>query len=82
VETPVLNRFWEKFSSEYPPRTKDGSRLKVKYIVQKGVRPPAFVLFGHGRAQLLPAYEKFLTDVFRREFNFTGTPLRFHLRKS
>jgi len=82
LETAILNRFWEKFSREYPPRTKDGATLKVKYIVQKGVRPPAFVLFGHSQAPLLPAYEKFLMDVFRREFGFTGTPLRFFLRKS
>ncbi len=82
VETSLLNRFWEKFSREHPPKTRDGSTLKVKYMVQKGVRPPTFVLFGHSRAPLLPAYEKFLTDVFRREFGFTGTPLRFYLRRS
>lgn len=82
VETPVLNRFWEKFSREHPPKTKDGSTLKVKYIVQKGIRPPAFVLFGHSRGPLLPAYEKFLSDTFRRQFGFVGTPLRFYLRKS
>jgi len=82
LETPLLNRFWERFSREYPPKTRDGSTLKVKYIVQKGVRPPAFVLFGHSRAPLLPAYEKFLADTFRRQFGFVGTPLRFYLRKS
>ncbi|MDI6698569.1 MAG: ribosome biogenesis GTPase Der [Candidatus Saccharicenans sp.] len=82
VETSVLNRFWERFSREHPPKTRDGSTLKVKYIVQKGVRPPTFALFGHSRAPLLPAYEKFLTDAFRREFGFVGTPLRFYLRKS
>ncbi|MBC7362742.1 MAG: ribosome biogenesis GTPase Der [Candidatus Aminicenantes bacterium] len=82
IETSVLNKFWEKFSRDYPPKTKDGSALKVKYIVQKGVRPPSFVLFGHSRAQLLPSYEKFLADVFREQFGFIGTPIRFSLRKS
>jgi len=82
VETSALNRFWEKFSQEYPPKTKDGSTLKIKYLVQKGVRPPTFVFFGHSRSSLLPSYEKFLADVFREQFGFTGTPIRFQLRKS
>lgn len=82
LDTSDLNRFWEKFSRDYPPRTRDGSTLKVKYIVQKGVRPPAFVLFGHSLAPLLPAYEKFLADAFRKEFGLLGTPIKFILRKS
>lgn len=82
VDTSTLNRFWGKFSREYPPKTKDGSVLKVKYIMQKGVRPPSFVLFGHSRTPLLPSYEKFLADVFCQQFGFVGTPIRFFLRKS
>lgn len=82
VETSALNRFWEKFSGEYPPKTRDGSTLKIKYVVQKGVRPPTFVFFGHSRSPLLPSYEKFLADVFREQFGFIGTPIRFQLRKS
>ncbi|MGB9836411.1 MAG: ribosome biogenesis GTPase Der [Candidatus Saccharicenans sp.] len=82
VETSALNRFWEKFSREYPPKTRDGSTLKIKYVVQKGVRPPTFVFFGHSRSPLLPSYEKFLADVFREQFGFIGTPIRFQLRKS
>jgi len=82
VETPVLNKFWEKFSKEYPPRAKDGSSLSVKYLVQRAIRPPLFVLFSHRSVPLLPSYEKFLADVFRKQFGFTGTPIRFFLRKS
>jgi GTP-binding protein len=82
VDTSALNRFWEKFSREYTPRTRDGSILKVKYIVQKSVRPPRFVLFGHSQAQLLPSYEKFLADAFRQQFGLIGTPIRFIVRKS
>lgn len=82
VETPVLNKFWQKFSQEYTPKMKDGSILKVKYIVQKGIRPPWFVLFGHSRGPLLLSYEKFLADVFRKQFGFIGTPIKFSLKKS
>jgi|YNPBryunderm2012_1023409.scaffolds.fasta_scaffold00005_45 GTP-binding protein len=82
IETSLLNRFWEKFSREYPPKARNGSVLKIKYLVQRSVRPPTFILFGHERAQLLPAYEKFLASVFREQFGFFGTPLRFNIRKS
>lgn len=81
IETRVLNQFWEKFSRIYPPRGLDGSPLKIKYLVQRGIRPPVFILFGHSASKLQPAYEKFLADAFRKNFRFTGTPVIFRVRR-
>jgi GTP-binding protein len=81
IETRLLNQFWEKFSRQYPPRGRDGSPLKIKYLVQKGVRPPVFILFGHSQSQLSPAYEKFLADSFRKNFKLNGTPVVFKVRR-
>ncbi|MDI6845994.1 MAG: ribosome biogenesis GTPase Der [Candidatus Saccharicenans sp.] len=81
ASTSELNKFWEKFSRDYPPKTRDGLQLKIKYVVQRTVRPPTFIFFGHRSAVLEPAYEKFLEDAFRRYFGFVGTPVRFIIKK-
>jgi predicted GTPase len=50
--------------------------------VQKGILPPAFILFTHSQASLDSAYEKFFLKKLYEEFGFLGTPLRLTLRKS
>jgi GTP-binding protein len=62
--------------------TKTKRRLKVKYMIQKGIRPPTFVLFTHSPAALLPAYEKYFLQTLRERFDLWGTPLKLVLRKS
>jgi predicted GTPase len=51
-------------------------------MTQQGVAPPTFVLFGHSRTTLSPAYEKSLAGLLRQEYDFWGTPIRIFLRKS
>jgi len=82
IETARMNEFLEWINEEHPPRSRDGSKIKVKYMTQQGVAPPTFVLFGHSRASLLPAYEKSLIGLLREKYDFWGTPIRVFLRKS
>ncbi len=81
VETHELNAFLERTLAAHPPLTKDGRRVKVKYMVQGGVRPPLFILFGHSGSRLAPAYESHFLNLLRREFGFRGTPLRLMFRR-
>jgi GTP-binding protein len=82
VPTPRLNEFLAWTNAVRPPLTKTKRRLKVKYMTQKGVRPPTFILFTHSPAALLPAYEKYFLQALRERFGLWGTPLRLVLRKS
>jgi GTP-binding protein len=82
VETPRLNEFLAWINATHPPLTKTKRRLKIKYMTQKGIRPPTFVLFSHAPAALLPAYEKFFLQALRERFDLRGTPLRLKLRRS
>jgi GTP-binding protein len=82
VETPRLNEFLAWINATRPPLTKTKRRLKVKYMTQKGIRPPTFVLFTHRPAALLPAYEKYFVQALRERFGLRSTPLRLVLRKS
>ncbi len=82
VETPRLNEFLAWINATRPPLTKTKRRLKIKYMIQKGVLPPTFILFAHTPAALLPAYEKFFLEALRERFDLRGTPLRLMLRRS
>jgi GTP-binding protein len=82
VETSKLNSFLARTTEEHPPRLKNGARAKLRYITQKGVSPPTFILFLGARGPLSPTYEKHLMESLRREFGFYGTPLRLIVRTS
>ncbi len=82
IETSRLNEFLAWMNAAHPPLSKSRKRIKIKYMVQKGVRPPRFILFAHSPAALLPAYEKFFLQSLREKFGLWGTPLRLAVRKS
>ena len=82
VETSKLNAFLARTTEAHPPRLKSGARAKLRYITQKGVSPPTFILFLGARGPLSPTYEKHLLESLRQEFGFYGTPLRLIVRTS
>ncbi len=82
IETARMNEFLAWINEHHPPRARDGSKIKIKYMTQQGIAPPTFILFGHSRASLLPAYEKSLIGILRERYDFWGTPIRVFLRKS
>ena len=82
VETSKLNEFLARTVESHPPRLKSGAQAKLRYITQKGVSPPTFILFLGARGPLSPTYEKHFLESLRREFGFMGTPLRLIVRTS
>ena len=82
VETSKLNEFLARSTETHPPRLKSGARAKLRYMTQKGVRPPTFVLFLGSRGALAPSYERHFLESLRGEFGFAGTPLRLFVRTS
>lgn len=82
VETSKLNDFLARTSEEQPPRLKNGARVKLRYMTQKGILPPTFVLFLGSRGPLSPAYEKYFVEALRRDFGLAGTPIRLVVRTS
>ena len=82
ISTSRLNKFLIKMSTSYPPISKKRGKIKLKYMVQKGILPPSFILFTHSQASLDSAYEKFFLKKLSEEFDFSGTPLRLTLRNN
>lgn len=82
VETPRLNEFLAWVNAAHPPMTRTKRTIKIKYMTQKGIQPPTFILFAHTPTALLPAYEKYFLELLREKFGLWGTPLRLVMRKS
>ena len=80
IETPELNRIFAQALETYPPPVMKGRRFKVFYAFQRPGVPPMFTLFVNGREFLTPHYERFLIDRLRRNWSFTGWPIRLQLR--
>jgi GTP-binding protein len=82
IATSRLNKFLKMMNTQHPPVSKNKRRIKLKYMVQKGILPPSFILFTHSQTSLDSAYEKFFLRKLHEEFDFVGTPLRLLLKKS
>ena len=62
------------------PASVNGRRLKIYYCSQPSVCPPTFVLFVNDETLVHFSYKRYLENVLRRAFDFTGTPIRIVLR--
>jgi GTPase len=57
-----------------------GREMKINYITQASTAPPTFVLFTNQVKPMHFSYQRFLENQLRAQFDFTGTPIRFHIR--
>jgi GTP-binding protein len=81
VPTNPLNRWLNHALAAHPPPAVSGRRVKLNYITQPKARPPSFVIFCT-RADAVPeAYERYLVNGLRDEFQLPGTPIRLTLRE-
>jgi GTP-binding protein len=82
IGTSGLNKFLESVQKTNPPLSNTRKRFKIKYMTQKGVLPPTFVLFSSSPAAFSPSYEKYFIERLREKFGLWGTPIKLILRSS
>jgi GTP-binding protein len=81
VPTSLLNEVLaDAFLLNQPPIF-NGNRLKLSYATQDDTKPPSFVLFVNNEKHMHFSYMRYLENRIRENFDFTGTPLKFILRK-
>ena len=81
IATGVLNEIMaEAVALQQPPSDK-GKRLKIYYVTQASVKPPAFVIFVNDRELMHFSYIRYLENRIRESFGFRGTALRFIIRE-
>ena len=80
IATGVLNDILtEAVAMQQPPSDK-GRRLKIYYMTQVSVKPPAFVLFVNDKKLMHFSYTRYLENKLREAFGFSGTSLKFYIR--
>lgn len=81
IATGVLNEILaEAVVMQQPPSDK-GKRLKIYYITQVSVKPPAFVVFVNKKELMHFSYLRYLENKIREAFGFAGTSLKFMIRE-
>lgn len=80
LSTPELTRILEDCVMEHQPPLVKGRRIKLRYAHQGGKNPPLIVIHGNQADQTPTAYKRYLTNRFRKVFDFSGTPIRLEFR--
>ncbi len=57
-----------------------GKKLKIFFVTQVAVQPPTFVLKVNDPTLMHFSYKRYLENAMRKSFDFSGTPIRLHIR--
>jgi len=82
ISTGVFNDLIFDTVRRNEPPSYNGRRLKVYYASQVDVAPPTFVLKVNSSDLMHFSYERFLENVIRKNFDFSGTPIRILVREN
>lgn len=81
IPTGTLNDVLNEAIMLNQPPTDKGKRLKIYYMTQASVKPPTFVIFVNDKELAHFSYIRYIENHLRRNFDFTGTPVRFIIRE-
>ena len=80
IRTAKLNRWLAAMIEHHPPPAVSGRRLKLRYMTQAKTRPPSFIVFASRPDALPKAYQRYIVNGIRQDFNLPGTPIRLWVR--
>ncbi len=81
ITTGTLNDVINDAVRMNEPPSFHGRRLKIYYSVQDGVAPPTFIIFVNNTELIHFSYRRYLENVIRKAFDFSGTPIRIYFRE-
>lgn len=76
IATSELNRWLQKVINLHPPAGLKNRMPKLNYMVQED-DTPNFKVFGAHTKFLHWSYKRFMERMFRQEYGFEGTPIKF-----
>ena len=76
-----MNRVLEALVQRQQPPQQSGQEVKLFYASQIKVAPPTFAVISNRPDDIPESYQRFLINGFRKEWKFTGVPIRLKLRK-
>lgn len=81
ITTGALNDLIGDAIRTTEPPSKNGRRLKIYYTTQDDVQPPRFIVFVNDAELVHFSYKRYLENVIRRSYDFSGTPIRIYFRQ-
>ena len=83
IPTRKLNAWLhEKIIAHPLPLGPNARRVRIKYITQHNIRPPAFVLFSNLPNDIGDTYLRYLANGLKESFELKGVPIRLHTKKT
>mgnify|MGYP001271713384 CR=1 FL=1 len=80
LTTGVLNRLVQNAQDVHAAPSRTGRSLKIYYGTQVRSDPPTFMLYCNDPSLAHFSYLRFLENQIRKEYPFTGTPIRLVLK--
>jgi len=81
VTTSKLNEVIHDAVLAHPPPIHQDRALRIYYCAQVAVHPPHFVFHCNDPDLIQPSYKRFIENVLRSNFDFTGVPLTLDFRE-
>jgi GTP-binding protein len=83
ITTSRLNKWLGIALREHqPPISKQGRRIKIKFISQIGSAPPVFQIFSNQIDEISDQYIKYLSTSLQTHFNLQGIPIKIFKTKA
>lgn len=80
ITTGQLNDLLADAIARVQPPSDKGRRLKIYYMTQTGIKPPAFVLFCNDARLFHYSYQRYIENQIREAYGFEGTPIQIIIR--
>lgn len=81
IKTSKLNEIMLQIINKYPPPSVKGKSIKIKYCTQLPTYLPQFAFFCNFPQYIKEAYQRYIENQLRINFNFTGVPIQIFFRK-
>ncbi len=75
IQTNELNALLGADIRSFPPRSRSGKEIKIKYITQVKTKPPVFAFFCNEPKMIEENYRRYLENRIREHFAFRGVPV-------
>lgn len=81
ISTSKLNDYLLPIMEAYPPPSRKGKFVKIKFVTQLPTRRVSFALFCNLPQYVADSYSRFLENKLREQFQLTGIPISLFFRK-
>lgn len=81
LSTSALNKIMLPVIERYPPPALKGKYIKIKYVTKLPTHTPVIAFFCNLPQYIQPAYQRYLENQLRKNFNLEGVPVQLVFRQ-